>query len=110
MEQKFGLTEKDKPALITILKRLCLFSDRPESLEKNFSEKRFLEYKIELWAIKELYLSPYKAGLNTNILTYEKVSMKYLKTRKYIGSKDRYSIVEFIKYFITCLQEVLENC
>ena len=81
-----------------------------QSFEKNFGKKRFLEYQIKLWAIKELYLSPYKAGLNTGILTYEKITMKYLKTKKYICSKEKYSVSEFLKYYIACLQEVLENC
>lgn len=97
--------------MINILNRFELYipSNSIAALEKNMTKERMLEYKIKIWAIKELYLSPYKVGLNTGMLTYEKIMMKYLKTKKYICSKEKYTIIEFLNYFIACLQKVLEN-
>ncbi len=71
------------------------------------SAERLLDEKIMIWAIKEIYQSPYKIYLNN--LDREKFVLKYQKTKKYITENRDYKLEEIIKYFIVCLHEELEN-
>lgn len=109
---EIGLSEKDRPAIINLLKRYQLFMPKETIVkyENSMPENVLLDYKIQIYAIKELYSSPYRAGFNANILSYDKIAMKFLKAKKYMDSQYNSSLTEFIKYFIACLQELLENC
>lgn len=106
--EKIGLSEKDRVPLLNLLKRYKLLANK--NTIQYFSSKQLIDYKIQIYAIKELYCSAYKVGFNANILSYEKIIMKYLKTEKYIKSKEKWRLKEFIDYFIACLQNLLENC
>ena len=103
---KIGLEPKDRMPLIVLLKRIGLYVDK-ESIYNLMEPERILDDKIMMWCIKEIYLSPHKVFLNN--LNWEKLTLKYLKTKKYIMEKPDYKLEEIINYFIVCLHDELEN-
>jgi hypothetical protein len=68
---------------------------------------RFLDEKIMLWAVKEIYLSPHRVFLNN--LKRDRFVLRYQKTKKYITEKPDYRLEEIINYFIVCLHDELEG-
>ncbi len=104
--EEIGLKEKDRYPIILILKRLDLYSEDQRAYFY-MSDRQVLDQKIMIWAIKELYISPYKVYLNN--LQRNKFVLKYLKTKKYIKKKPGHTLQDIIKYFIACLQEELDR-
>lgn len=100
------MKENDRDYFVQILRHLELYTETLTAYELMTPEK-LLDEKIIIWAIKEIYLSPYKMFLNN--LNREKIVLKYQKTKKYITSKDDYRIEEIINYFVVCLYNELEN-
>ncbi len=101
-QKKFeDISQNEKDAIVKILKRLDIFIENPSIVLKYFSEEQKLEYKIQYWAIKEIYFSSLSIFLND--LTREQFILRFLKAKKYM--KNSNSINEFLNYFIFCLQE-----
>ncbi len=98
-----NLTEMDKTAIISTLKRLEMYTTNIECLPENIQ----FQLKIEYWTITEIYTSPYKIYLNQ--LTRNTFMLKYLQTEKYIGLENEDKIGEFISYLITCLRKEFEK-
>ena len=84
------------------MKRLNIYIENAEELAKEFESFNLLELKIQYYAIKELYCSPYKIYLNN--LSLNEFNLRFLKTKKYVDIDD---ISHFINYFIKSLQEIL---
>ena len=103
---KIGLLEKDREPLIVSLKHLEMYVDNITAYEL-MSVDRFLDERIMLWAVKEIYQSPHKVFLND--LKRDKFVLRYQKTKKYITQKPDYKLEEIINYFIVCLHDELEN-
>lgn len=103
--QKLKIPLEDKENIIMYLERLDIFIDNPTVLEF-FSEEKILEYKILYWVIKEIYFSPQRILLNT--LTREQLYFRYGKAKKYMDLT-KCNIYEFLAYFITCMNEELEE-
>ncbi len=101
-----GLNGNDREPLITNLKRLELYTEDTNAYIM-MTHERFLDAQIMMWAVKELYLSPYKMLLSK--LDAKNLRLKYTKTKKYITEKENYRIDELISYFITCLQEEMQK-
>lgn len=99
-----NFAETDHQAIINILKKLEIFIDNPGIL-KYFSESQMLEYKLQYWAIKEIYFSPHRVFLNE--LTEKQFIYRFHKAKKYMDYT-QCSIYEFIAYFIHCVQEEME--
>lgn len=101
-----ALSDIDRDAIITCLKRLDLYFPSIESLYY-LTDEKLLEYQLQYWTIKEIFLSPYKIYLNT--ITRPKFLLKYLQTQKYIKIDNEDKITEFISYFIKILREEFEK-
>jgi len=101
-----GLSEKDRNCLITILRHLEMYVENTIAYELMPAD-RFLDEKIMLWAVKEIYLSPHKVFLNN--LKRDRFVLRYQKTKKYITEKPDYKLEEIINYFIVCLHDELES-
>lgn len=98
-----GLTDIDRKAIVTILKRLGLYTED----DSNFPEKFIFELQLKIYAITELYKSSYKVYLNN--LTEKMLSLKFLDTEKYCPIHTEEDIVEFMNYFIVCLRNELKT-
>lgn len=105
-ETKFGLSEKDRGPLILIYNRLEMYTKDMKSFNSMPSEMINNE-KILMWAVKEIYLSPYKVFIDK--LDRNKLIYRFLKAKKYIELKQEYKLEELISYFITCLYKELEQ-
>ena len=102
------ISSEDRKCLIIVLKLLDIYVGKDdEAVLKYMDEKRIMDLKIQYWCIKELYNSPYKVLLSK--LTKEQFALKYEKTKKYLTRDNKININELIKYFVTCLQEVLQG-
>lgn len=101
-----GLSEKDRNCLITILRHLEMYVENTVAYDLMPAD-RFLDEKIMLWAVKEIYLSPHKVFLNN--LKRNRFILRYQKTKKYITGKPDYKLEEIINYFIVCLHDELES-
>ena len=101
-----GLLEKDRNSLITILSHLEMYVENTVAYDLMPAD-RFLDEKIMLWAVKEIYLSPHKVFLNN--LKRDRFILRYQKTKKYITGKSDYKLEEIINYFIVCLHDELES-
>lgn len=101
-----GLSEKDRNCLITILRHLEMYVENTVAYDLMPAD-RFLDEKIMLWAVKEIYLSPHKVFLNN--LKRDRFILRYQKTKKYITGKLDYKLEEIINYFIVCLHDELES-
>ena len=101
-----GLKPTDREPLIILLKRLELYTEK-ESAYSLMPPEAVLDNKILIWCVKELYLSPHKVFLMK--LNWEKLTHKYLKTKKYITEKPNYRLEEVINYCMVCLYEELEK-
>lgn len=100
------ISSLQKQGIIMNLKRLDMYMDPTANL--NCIPEDFIEdTKIQYWVVKELYLSEYKVYLED--LTRKDFLFRYLKTKKYMESKEEYSIEEFVSYFIVCLHDEMKK-
>ena len=103
-EENFeGLTDIDRKAIVTTLKRLELYAEDDSS----FPEKFIFELQLKIYAVTELYKSSYKVYLNN--LTEKMLSLKFLDTQKYCPINTEEDIVEFMNYLIVCLRNELKK-
>lgn len=103
-EENFeGLTDIDRKAIVTTLKRLELYAEDDSS----FPEKFIFELQLKIYAVTELYKSSYKVYLNN--LTEKMLSLKFLDTQKYCPMNTEEDIVEFMNYLIVCLRNELKK-
>lgn len=101
-----AISLSQKQGIITILKRLDMYMPPTANLTC-IPEDYIEDTKIQYWVIKELYLSEYKVYLDN--LTRKDFLFRYLKTKKYMESKEEYSIEEFVSYFIVCLHDEMKK-
>lgn len=103
-EQKFeNLQEKDREAIITILKKLEIYITSIEYIPTN----KLLELKIQYWTIMELYLSPYKLYINNlNKLDF---MFRFFKTQQYVNYDSEEKLSHFVGYFIKSLREEMKE-
>lgn len=104
--EKIGLNESDYEPFTHLLKRLELYAENKEAYEL-MPINRVMDEKIIMWAIKEIYASPYKIYINK--LDRSLIMHKYAKTKKYIMQKMNYTLEDIINYFIVCLQDELKG-
>lgn len=99
-----GLSEKELLPLRINLKHFGLYS---ENLNENIiPEDILLRFKLETYAIVQLYLSPYKVYLN--VLSENAINRTYLSAMQYCPpGEDDYE--EFMNYFIVCLRKECED-
>lgn len=99
-EQNFEkLEEKDRIAIIVILKRLDIYTTSINYIP----EETLKELKIQYWTIVEIYLSPYKIYLNN--LNRMDFLFRFLKTKQYVECNLEDKLTHFINYFIKSLRE-----
>jgi len=99
-----GLSEKDLLPLQINLKHLGLYSEGLN--EECIPEDMMLRFKLETYAIAQIYLSPYKVYLNG--LTENSINRTYLSAMQYCPpTEDDYE--EFMNYFIVCLRKECED-
>ena len=100
------LTELDKEIIVRNLKRLDLYFN---AVPQYLTPERFLEVKIQYWAIMELYLSPYKIYLDK--IKRDDFLFRFLKTKQYVdystGTDE--DLKHFMGYFIKSLQDELKK-
>lgn len=102
--QNFGnLQEKNRIAIINILKRLQLY---PVIIDY-YTKEELLDLKLKYWTIMEIYLSPYKAYLND--ITINDFLFRFLKTKEYVNCNSESDLEHFISYFIKSLREELRK-
>lgn len=88
------------------LSHLDLFA-KEKSAYKLMPKSTLLDHKIMMWVIKDIYISPHKALLHK--LTSKKVVFRYLKAKKYISKREKYTIFDLINYFSACLMDEIEE-
>lgn len=93
--------KENRIGIRNILHRLNLYVGN-ENVLNLMTEEKVLDLKIMYWAIKELYESPHKALLHK--INEDNFKLRFLKAKKYM---DYSNIENFIKYFMTCLQNEL---
>lgn len=101
-----GISQSQKEGIIRILKDLEIYINPLANLScipSNFVE----EAKVQYWVIKEIYFSEYKVYLND--LKRNDFMFRYLKTQKYMETKEKYDEEEFVSYFITCLHDEMKG-
>ena len=109
-KQKFeNFKETDKDSIRNILKKIEILI-QPEVINY-FKEDELINYKLQYWAITEIYLSPYKAFLDN--LNRSNFLFRFLKTKQYmninIKNQNEEELCSFMNYFITCLRKELEE-
>lgn len=101
------MLEKDRIPFITILEKIEMYQPYRNITEKYYSQELKRDEKIQLWCLKEIYLSSYKVYLNK--LNRDKFIEKYLKAKKYISNKTSNYEKSIISYFIACLQDYFDS-
>lgn len=81
-----NITQKDKQSIVSILKRLDLYTDKVLDV---MPKERLTAWKVEYFVIKELYFSSYRVYLNN--LTLKTLEHKYQKANEYIKARNRYN-------------------
>lgn len=101
--QKFeNLQEKDREAIIAILKKLEIYTTSTEYIPQD----KLLGLKIQYWVVTELYLSPYKIYINNlNKLDF---MFRFFKTRQYVDYNSEEKLKHFVGYFIKSLREEMK--
>lgn len=99
--KNFKIKEADKKAIVILLKRLGMYAENYEIFDY-YKPNDLLDLKLQYWAIKEIYFSPYKVYLNE--MTREQFMLRFLKSKKYVKTSDTW---HFLNYFIKSIQEEL---
>lgn len=104
-----NLKENDKNSIRNILKKIEILI-QPEVINY-FKEDELINYKLQYWAITEIYLSPYKAFLDN--LNKSNFLFRFLKTKQYmnisIKNQNEEELTSFMNYFVTCLRKEIEE-
>lgn len=97
-----NILEVDRMAIINCLKTLEIYMT--DLKLPYMTTERLTDIKLQYWAIKEIYFSPYKIYLDK--LTKNKFVFKYLQSKQYmkINIEDEDILTEFMSYFIKILQ------
>lgn len=101
-----GISSSQKQGIIVALQMLEIYINPSVDLSCLPSDY-VIDSKIQYWVVKELYFSEYKVFLND--LTREDFMFRYLKTKKYMETKENYDVEEFVSYFITCLHDEMKG-
>lgn len=101
-----NLKEKDKIIINSNLKRLEIFIST-DNVFKYLDDEQLLDYKLQYYAITQIYLSPYKAYLDN--LNKSNFLFRFFKAKQYTKINTEDDLVHFINYFIVCLREEMEK-
>lgn len=101
------MTYEDKQHIVEILKRLELYANSKEFIKYSEDTGQLQKYQIFYYAIKEIHLSEHSAILND--ITRKKLVRIYKSTERYIYSKENYTMLDFLNYFIKSIKNEAEE-
>ena len=102
-EKYEGLTDTDRKAIVTTLKRLDLYVDDDSYFPKSF----IFDLQLKIYAVTELYKSSYKVYIND--LDEKQLTLKFLDAQKYCPICEEDDIPKFMGYLIVCLRKELKK-
>lgn len=97
------LTDTDRKAIVTTLKRLELYVDD----DSHFPESFIFDLQLKIYAVTELYKSSYKVYIND--LDEKQLTLKFLDAQKYCPICEEDDIPKFMGYLIVCLRKELKK-
>lgn len=102
-EKYEGLTDTDRRAIVTTLKRLELYAEDDSHFPKSF----IFDLQLKIYAVTELYKSSYKVYIND--LDEKQLTLKFLDAQKYCPICEEDDIPKFMGYLIVCLRKELKK-
>lgn len=101
-----SLKERDKKIINSELKRLEIFISGSNILNY-LDDEQLLDYKLQYYAVTQLFLSPYKIYLDN--LNRSNFLFRFFKAKQYIKINTEDDLEHFMNYFIKCLREEMEK-